>query len=451
MMFTDTNLQGLPLDRQTIGHALHQFIAELYPICRSMTGNGLRETLRLISKHIPLEMNEVPTGTGVFDWTVPKEWNIQDAYVKNSKGERIIDFHQSNLHVVSYSTPVHKTISFKELKEHLYTLPEHPDWIPYRNSFYKENWGFCLSHRQLIELQDDEYEVYINSSLAEGSLTYGECYIEGECKDEVLISCHTCHPSLCNDNLSGVAIAVFLARHLRTMSRQYSYRFLFMPTTIGSITWLALNEAKLSRIKHGLVLACLGDPGRSTYKKSRRGDAEIDRAVAHVLKHTGQPYNIIDFFPFGYDERQFCSPGFNLPVGCLMRTPHGQFPQYHTSADDLDFVQPASLADSFAKCMKICTILENDRTYINQNPKCEPQLSKRGLYHPLNNQYQPIPDQLALLWVLNLSDGHHSLLDIAELADMSFDTVRRAADTLLAHGLLKAVPDESMLSGTYNG
>lgn len=419
------------------GSELYRLIAELYPICRSITGNGFRDTLHLLGRHIPLTIHEVPTGTKVFDWTVPKEWNIRDAYIKNSKGEKIIDFQKSNLHVVSYSAPIWKKMPLQELKEHLFTVPDYPDWIPYRTSYYKENWGFCLSHKQFLALQEEEYEVYIDSSLEAGSLTYGEYYLQGASTDEILISCHACHPSLCNDNLSGVALATFLAQELRQLSLRYSYRFLFIPGTIGSITWLALNESKVSSIKHGLVVTGVGDPGQSTYKKSRRGDADIDKAAMHVLKHSGNAYEIIDFFPYGYDERQFCSPGFNLPVGCLMRTPHGRYPEYHTSADNVDFVQPLALADSFSKCWSILYILENNKTYVNQNAKCEPQLGKRGLYQMIGGQAERQTQEMAMLWVLNLSDGCHRLLDIAEKSGINFDTIKKAADALMENHLLK--------------
>jgi aminopeptidase-like protein len=420
-----------------IGQELYQLISELYPICRSITGNGFRETLKIIKQHISLEVDEVPTGTRVFDWTVPQEWNIKDAYIKNAKGQKIIDFHNLNLHVVNYSIPVHKKVSFQELEAHLFTLPDHPDWIPYRTSYYKETWGFCLSHKQYLELQDEEYEVCIDSSLEPGHLAYGEYFIPGERSDEVLISCHACHPSLCNDNLSGIAIAVFLAKHLSQLAPRYSYRFLFIPGTIGSITWLALNEAKVTQIKHGLVLTCLGDAGNFTYKKSRRGDAEIDKIVAYVLKNFTNQYEIIDFFPYGYDERQYCSPGFNLAVGCFMRSPHGTFPEYHTSADNLNFVQPQYLADSFYECLLILHTLDNNKVYLNQNPKCEPQLGKRGLYRAIGGQKDSGLNEMAILWVLNLSDGNHTLLDIAERSGMPFDVIKTAADALLEHDLLE--------------
>ena len=429
------------LNPNEVSQEMYQLISELYPICRSITGNGFRETLHWIKKHIELTQHEVPTGTQVFDWTVPKEWNIKDAYVKNSQGERIIDFNKSNLHVVNYSVPVKQKIHLEELKKHLFTLSDRPDWIPYRTSYYKESWGFCLSHKQFLELQDEEYEVCIDSSLEDGHLTYGEYYLKGEKPDEVLISCHACHPSLCNDNLSGIAIATFLAKYLSQINLSYSYRFIFIPGTIGSITWLCLNENQVHKIKHGLVLTCLGDPGKSTYKKSRRGDAEIDKAVTHVLKHSGKDSEIIDFFPYGYDERQFCSPGFNLPVGCFMRTPHNCYPEYHTSADNLDLVQTQYLADSFSKCLSVLHILENNKKYLNQNPKCEPQLGKRGLYGAIGGQTDTKMREMAMLWVLNLSDGNHSLLDIADRSGMSFDSINQAADALLKHDLLQEKPE----------
>ena len=413
-------------------------MAELYPICRSITGNGVRETLRIIGKHIPIEIHNVPTGTQAFDWTVPKEWNIKDAYVKNLRGERVIDFQRSNLHVVNYSIPIRKRMSLSDLRAHLHTLPDHPDWVPYRTSYYNENWGFCLSHKQLLELNDEEYEVCIDSSLEPGFLTYGEYFLPGETSDEVLISCHVCHPSLANDNLSGIALAVFLAKHLIGMKRRYSYRFLFIPGTIGSITWLSRHEAEASRIKHGLVLASVGAGDQFTYKKSRRGNADIDRATLNVLRHRGNSYDALEFSPYGYDERQFCSPGFDLPVGCFMRTPNGQFPEYHTSADNLDFVQPSLLAESFEVGVSILRLLENNGTYINQNPKCEPQLGKRGLYRAIGGVESRV-DELAMLWVLNLSDGKHSLLDIAERSGSAFDIIKRAADALLEHALLKPI------------
>ena len=426
-----------PLLKSGIGQEMHRFIAELFPICRSITGDGVRETLRIVGSQIPLEIHEVPTGTQVFDWTIPKEWNIKDAYIKNSRGDRVVDFRQSNLHVLSYSVPVRARMSLEELKMHIHTLPDRPDWIPYRTSYYQEQWGFCLSQNQLSGMADEEYEVCIDSTLKPGHLTYGEFVIKGVTTDEILLSCHVCHPSLCNDNLSGVALLAFLAKHLRPLSLRNTYRFLFVPGTIGSIAWLCLNEGKTERIRHGLVAACLADAGISTYKKSRRGNAEIDQAVAHVLKTSGKEYQIIDFFPYGYDERQYCSPGFNLPVGCLMRTPHGKYPEYHTSADNLEFVGPEELEDSFMNYLLVIHVLEYNRTYVNRLPKCEPQLGKRGLYATVGGSADAATRQQAMLWVLNGSDGDHTLLDIAERSGMRFEILQEAAELLSGHGLLE--------------
>ncbi len=418
---------------------LFELAAELYPICRSITGDGFRQSLEILSRHIPLQTFEVPTGTQVFDWTVPREWNIRDAYVKNAHGERVIDFRQHNLHVLNYSLPVNRTMSLEELKAHLFTLPEQPDWIPYKTSYYSDNWGFCLSHNDFLALEDGDYEVVIDSSLEPGSLTYGELLIPGETDDEVLISCHSCHPSLANDNLSGMTVATFLAKALIGRQNRYSYRFLFIPGTIGSITWLALHEAQTQKIRHGLVVACVGDPGHMHYKKSRNGSAEIDEAVAHVLEHCGDPYEVIDFWPYGYDERQYCSPGFNLNVGSLTRTPHGRFLEYHTSADNLDFIQAGALGDTLEKYLLVVDVLEGNQTYLNTNPKCEPQLGKRGLYSGLGGHKNSKDAEMALLWTLNLSDGEHDLLSIAKRAKMPFALIREAAGRLENAGLLKAV------------
>jgi aminopeptidase-like protein len=437
----NTNLSSAVSDLadQHAGAAMYRLVTELYPICRSITGDGLRESLRILQRYIPLELHEVPTGTRVFDWTVPKEWNIHDAYVKNGDGNKVIDFQRSNLHIVNYSIPIREKMPLAKLKEHLHSIPEQPDWIPYRTSYYKEYWGFCLPHRTLEALEEGEYEVAIDSSLEAGHLTYGEYYLKGETDDEILISSHSCHPSLCNDNLSGMALATFLAKHLTTLELRYSYRFLFIPGTIGSITWLALNESQVPKIRHGLVVACVGDPGESTYKKSRHGDAVIDMAVMHVLKHSGQDYEILDFTPYGYDERQYCSPGFNLPVGSLTRTPHGRYPEYHTSADNLGLVQPEYLADSYSKYLAVLDVLENNRRFVNTNPKCEPQLGKRGLYGAFGGRKDSNQYELAMLWVLNLSDGNHTLLEIADRSDFAFNTIKEAAQALLKCDLLREV------------
>jgi aminopeptidase-like protein len=428
-------------DPQRIGRDLHSWAAELFPICRSITGNGIRKTLEIIQSQIPLQITEVPTGTAVFDWTVPKEWNIRDAYIRIPGGERVVDFRNSNLHVVNYSKPVKATLSLTELKSRLFTIPEHPDWIPYRTSYYKEDWGFCLTHNQLLALEDRPYEVCIESTLEDGHLTYGEYFLPGRSTDEILISCHACHPSLANDNLSGLTVATHLAKFLSGQDLRYSYRFLFIPGTIGAITWLARNRDTASRVRNGLVLTCVGDAGAFHYKRSRQGNAEIDRAAIHMLRHSFPSSTILEFTPYGYDERQYCSPGFNLAVGCLMRSVWGTFPEYHTSADNLSFIHPKHLADSLRVCAGILEILENDECYHSLNPFCEPQLGKRNLYRSVGGG--PIGEEInARLWVLNLSDGQHSLLDIAERSGISFFEIHNAAELLKENGLL-AVASET--------
>lgn len=427
------------IDLAAAGKQMYQLLSELYPICRSITGNGVRHTLSKIKSVIPLEVKEVPSGTQVFDWEVPNEWNIQDAWVKNAKGDKIIDFKKSNLHVLNYSLPIKKRVPLSDLKKHLFTLPDHPDWIPYRTSYYQENWGFCTSFKQFVELNDEFYDVFIDSTFKEGSLTFGEFHLNGENPDEVLISTHICHPSLCNDNLSGIVVSAMLGKHLSKVSLTHSYRFLFIPGTIGSITWLSLNEKSTSRIKHGLVVACVGDSGNFTYKKTRKGDAAIDKVVAYVLKTSAKDFNVIDFFPYGYDERQYCSPGFNLPVGCLMRTPHGEYPEYHTSADNLEFVKHHNLAESLSLYLNVLNLLEENKKYISQNPMCEPQLGRRGLYQHVGGHTEGKQFQLALLWILNLSDGENSLLDIAERSGIDFKIISEAADILVEKDLLREV------------
>ncbi len=420
-------------DQKAIGLAMHARLTSLYPICRSITGDGVRQTLAELRSTIPLEIHDVPSGTQVFDWTVPNEWNIRDAWIRNAAGQRVVDFKNTNLHVVSYSTPIHATMPLSELRPHLHSLPDQPDAIPNLTSYYKEDWGFCLSHNALTALKDGDYEVCIDATLAPGSLTYGEYFLPGELSDEVLFSAHVCHPSLANDNLSGIVVAAELAAELAArIQRRYSYRFLFIPATIGAITWLALNEAGTERIKHGLVLSGIGDAGAITYKRSRQATAAIDRVVAFVLASNVVPHTIQDFSPYGYDERQFCSPGFNLPVGRFSRTPYGTYPEYHTSGDNPSFVKPESLAESLRILHKIVAVLEGNQLYLNTNPKCEPQLGNRGLYQELSNK----GETMAMLWVLNLSDGGNTLLDIAERASMPFERILSVAAILESNGLL---------------
>lgn len=428
------------LDLERLGDEMHRLCTELYPICRSLTGDGVRETLRTLRQRLPVEICEVPTGTQAFDWTTPREWNIRDAWIKDADGRKVVDFKSHNLHVVGYSVPVHRTLPLSELRDHLHSLPDRPEWIPYRTSYYKETWGFCLPHRQLESLPDGEYEVFIDSTLEDGRLTWGDLLLPGESTDEILLSCHVCHPSLCNDNLSGIAVVHALARILAAQPRRWSYRFLFVPGTIGSITWLSRNEAAAGRVRAGLVAANLGDSGGFTYKRSRRGDAEIDRAVPLALRDLGEAFEIQEFVPYGYDERQYCSPGINLPMGSLTRTPWGRYPEYHTSADNPELVTAEALAASLRAYLQVVDILERNRTYVNLSPNCEPQLGRRGLYGSLGGTDRKRERELAMLWVLNQSDGDHSLLEIAERSELPFAIVADAAEALVTADLLEEEP-----------
>jgi len=424
-------------DLSEIGQQLYAFAELLYPICRSITGQGVRDTLEMLSEKIPLTIHQVPTGTQVFDWEVPREWNIRDAYIKNSKGEKIVDFKDNNLHVVSYSIPIDTTLTLSELKKHLHAIKDQPDCIPYRTSYYNEDWGFCLTYKQLSTLQEDDYRVFIDSSLEEGVLNYGEYYIAGESNEEIIFYTHICHPSLCNDNLSGITTLTHLAKLLTGHILHYSYRFVFAPGTIGSISWLSLNEKFLPNIKHGLVVALVGDSGKLNYKRNRNDSSEIDRVVCKALEDSNKAFEILEFSPYGYDERQFCSPGINLDVGRLTRTPNSCYPEYHTSADNLDFIKSDKLAESLQLILQVVFIIENNKTYINTAPKCEPQLGKRGLYDKAGGKKDIEQYAFAMLWILNQSDGRHSLLDIAMKSNLSFKLILRASADLVNSGLLK--------------
>jgi aminopeptidase-like protein len=411
------------------GETAYELMRRLFPLSRSLTGDGVRATFDILAEHIPIERTEVPSGTQVFDWIVPDEWNIRDAYVAAGDGTRVIDFRESTLHVVSYSEPVRATLPLEELRERLYTLPEQPDAIPYRTSYYSRTWGFCLPHRRLEQLEPGDYEVVIDSTLGPGHLTYGEVVLEGTGDDEVLISTYVCHPSLANDNLSGIAVATMLAKELARRERRHTYRIVFAPGTIGPLTWLHSNRERLDRIAHGLTVSCIGDAGGLTYKRSRR-DADVDRAVATVLRDSGKPHRILDWDPWGGDERQFCSPGFNLPVGTLMRTPHGEFDGYHTSADSLDRIRPESLAEAVDTFLAVIDVLETNRRLNNLSPYGEPQLGRRGLYRSAGGAVSSPDEEKAFLWLLNLSDGAASLLDIADRSGIAYPVIRRAAERL---------------------
>jgi aminopeptidase-like protein len=423
-----------------IGEAIYGLASAIYPICRSITGPGVRETLKVLGRHVPIEVREVPSGTQVFDWTIPPEWTIRSAYIRDAAGRTVVDFADNSLHVLGYSRPVRAFLPLAELKRHIITLPGQPDLIPYRTAYYDERWGFCMAHRDFEAMAEGTYEVVIDSSLEAGSLTYGEVVLPGDTPEEFLFSAHICHPSLADDNCSGLALLTLLAQRLSRIKTRYTYRFLFAPGTIGALAWLAANEDRVGRIRHGLVVSCVGDAGGPTYKKSRRGDALIDRAMAHVLRHAAAAPAILDFFPYGYDERQFCSPGFNLPVGLFQRSQFGKFPEYHTSADNLDFIRPEHLGASWAMIAEAIDVIERDYRPLNLQPKGEPQLGRRGLFGLVGGDKDGPARSMAFLWVLNLADGEHSLLDIAERAGLPFSIVADAARLLAEKGLLADAP-----------
>jgi aminopeptidase-like protein len=418
-----------------IGRDAYELMRRLFPLCRSLTGEGVRSTFDILEEEIPITRTEISSGTRVFDWIVPDEWNIRDAYIGAPDGTRVVDFRRSSLHVVSYSEPVRTTLPLEELRPRLFTLPDQPDLVPYRTSYYERTWGFCLSHRQLLELRPGDYEVVIDSTLEPGHLTYAELPIEGEGGGEVLVSTYVCHPTLANDNLSGIAVATMLARELLGRRLRHTYRFLFAPGTIGPLAWLHENRDGLDRILHGLALSCIGDGGDFTYKRSRRA-AEVDQAMEIVLRDSGAPHRVLPWEPWGGDERQFCSPGFDLPVGCLMRTPHGEFAGYHTSADGMDRISPEALAEAVDRCLDLVDVLETNRFCTNLSPYGEPQLGRRGLYRSAGGAVATPDDERALLWVLNQSDGDSTLLDIARRSGLPYPVIQRAAERLEQAGLL---------------
>ena len=456
----NTKNQNLLKRNHKVEKELFSLMETLFPICRSITGNGVRQTLKILKNNINLNIIEVPSGTKVFDWKIPNEWNVKDAYVKDSNGKRIIDFKKSNIHLLNYSVPINKKITSKSLKKHLYTLPEKPNSIPYVTSYYKKNWGFCVAHNTLDSFNDDYYDVCVDSRLEKGSLTYGEYFIKGQVSDEILISTYVCHPSLCNDNLSGVVIATTLAKYLSKIETYFSYRFLFIPETIGAITWLSKNKKNLNKIKSGLVLSCVGGNEVYTYKKTRQNNSPIDKIVLNVLKKSNKSFKVKDFFPYGSDERQFCSPGINLPVGVFMRTQYYEFSEYHTADDNLNSIKKFALNDSLIMLYKIILEIENEKfsvrkieksknsklkpeTYLNLNLNCEPQLGRRKLYRNIskrrlvdkNNSENLL--ELSICWILNLSDGTNSLKEISKKSKIELKLIRNATKLLLEKNLLK--------------
>lgn len=418
-----------------LGEDMLALASRLFPMHRAQTGVGLRQTLEELQRHIPLQVHEIASGTQVFDWQVPQEWHIRDAYVANASGERLIDYRASNLHVVNGSRPIDARMTFAQLRAKLHTVEHHPDWIPYRTCFMRDDWGFCLSQNQFSKLQENEEQelhVVIDSEFFDGAMSYGELLLPGtsNANREILIYTHICHPSLGNDNLSGIIVATYLAKRLADRELKHTLRFVFAPATIGAIAWLATNYESLDRVDHGLVLSLLGNSAPFTYKQSRGGNAQVDRAIRLLFSTEGYDGSIREFTPFGYDERQFCSPGINLPMGCLMRTPNGEFPEYHTSGDNLSFIKPAMVAESLRLCERLISILDENRRFLGTNLNCEPRLGARGIDYSTALR-------TAIPWLLNLADGRHDLIDVCERAELSFNEIQEASQLLVQHDLIR--------------
>ena len=395
---------------------IEHYFDRLWPICRSITGNGVRETLDILSEIIPLVKKEIPSGSQVFDWTVPKEWNVRDAYILTPEGNKIADFKKNNLHLVSYSIPVNRKITYSELTKHLHTLADQPDAIPYVTSYYKERWGFCISHNEFLGLpKEGEFTVVVDSELSNGHLTYGELVLPGDTKEEIFFSTYICHPSMANNELSGPLALAFLYKKIASLpKRKYTYRFAFIPETIGAICYLSENgEIMKANTYAGFVLTCCGNKDIFHYKKSRVGNSITDKAVEHFLVQTQSDYSIRNFRPDGSDERQYCSPGFNLPVGSLMRTPYYEYEQYHTSFDNKSFIDFESLEGSVDAYFHIIQILELNGRFRNTVMNCEPQLGKRDLYPSSLSPADSREFIDIVLHLLNYSDGSNDLIDIA--------------------------------------
>ncbi|MCI0627131.1 MAG: DUF4910 domain-containing protein [Acidobacteria bacterium] len=419
-----------------------ELLGELFPICRSITGAGVRRTLDILGRCLPLELHCFSSGTECFDWEVPLEWNIQNAYLKDESGNTIVDFAENNLHVVNYSLPVEGWFAKDELKHHLFSLPEQPDVIPYITSYYGPTWGFCLRHRDLDRLRDGRYFARIESSLRPGELILGEAFLPGLTQQEILISTYICHPSMANDSLSGVVLAVELYRRLRAQPHRFGYRFLFVPETIGAIAYLSRFGDRLRHTIHaGLVVTCVGDSGPFHYKQTRRGNHVLDRVVENVLSFSNVPHEVRSFWPLGSDERQYCSPGFNLPVGSLMRSVYGEFPEYHTSADNLEFISPQALQESLEIYRRVLMALEQNVVYRRTVPYGEPQLGRRNLYPTLGTKQKRTAELRRMMWVLNLADGHNSVIDMAERMDDSVIDIVDTARRLVQAELLQELPE----------
>lgn len=396
---------------------IESYFDRLWPLCRSLTGNGVRESLRILQDLIPIQIHEASSGKQVFDWNIPDEWNIRDAYILTPDGRKVADFRQNNLHILNYSVPIHQKISFSDLDEHLFTLPDLPTAIPYMTSYYNRNWGFCLSHQEYESLpKTGEYEVFIDSSLEPGSMTYGDLLLPGEKEEEILFSTYVCHPSMANNELSGPLVQAFLYRLIAQLpKRKYSYRFVFIPETIGAINYLFEHGDHLkSHVKAGYVITCVGDSGGFVYKRSKHRTSLGDRAAEHVLKHVEEAHRVMEFAVGGSDERQYCSPGFNLPVGSVTRSMYQTYPEYHTSLDNKEFISFPAMLRSVEVYFQIVQLLELNDFYLNTQPFCEPQLGKRGLYHQIGGQPNRKKATRQMLHLLSFADGQRDLIDIAD-------------------------------------
>jgi aminopeptidase-like protein len=425
--------QRFPRERLAADAA--QLMGDLYPLCRSLTGPGLRATLDRIAREVPLQRHEIPTGTPLFDWTTPAEWTIRDAWIAGPDGRRLVDFGAHNLHVVNGSTPVRARLGRAELEPHLHSLPDQPDWIPYRTTYWRADWGFCLRHRDRETLGHGPFEVVIDADLQDGHMSVAECIVPGTTDGIGVVYAHACHPSLANDNLTGLAAATALARALQGSAPRLSWHIVFGPGTLGSLAWLARHEADVPRVRAGFTLGLLGDAHPLTWKCSRRSDTATDRAARSVLGRVAPGHRVLDFEPYGYDERQFCSPGFDLPMGRLSRAQYAEYPQYHTSADDLAFVSAEQVADAVAVAADLLAVLDTNRRVLNLAPRGEPRLGKRGLYGPMGGQ-TPREAERAMLWVLSGADGERDLVDASQRSGLPFEVIAAATDVLERAGLV---------------
>jgi aminopeptidase-like protein len=429
---------GADAEASRSGELMYQLLSELFPICRSITGNGVRSTLQVIKQHIPLEVHEIPTGMQVFDWTVPKEWNIRAAFIEDEDGRKIVDFQRNNLHVVGYSVPVERWVSLSELQEHLHSLEDQPEAVPYVTSYYKECWGFCMAHQERVKLKEGRYRVFIDSDLKDGYLTYGECVVPGEVEQEVFLSTYVCHPSMANNELSGPVVATFIAKWIASQPRRYTYRIIFIPETIGAITYLSRHREDLrQRVLVGFNISCVGDERSYSYVASRYGNTLADKIISNVLAFKHHDFIRYSFLDRGSDERQYCSPGIDLPLVTICRSKYGTYPEYHTSLDNLDFVTPEGLRGSYELIKDCIEVTERNRKY---KLTCygEPQLGKRGLYPNLSTKKSGASVSTIMNFIA-YADGENDLVDISNHIQVPVWELYPVVDKLADASLLVGV------------